>query len=175
MILTGKHIISSVQSNDITITPFSSEHVSTNSYDISLGDKYIRYLDEVLDPLKENRYEENRIPDEGLILKRGDFILAESKEIIGSNKFVPLIHGKSGVARKGLFVHITADLVDLGYLGKITLQLYATQNIVIHREMKIAQVSFWVAQGEVTLYCGKYQHGSGPQASKIHFDYIKNQ
>lgn len=175
MILTGKQIISSVQSNEISITPFSTDYVSTNSYDISLGDKYIRYLDQVLDPLKENRYEESRIPDEGLILNRGDFILAESKEILGSNKFVPLIHGKSGIARKGLFVHVTADLVDLGYLGKITLQLYATQNIVIYREMKIAQVSFWVAHGEVTLYNGKYQNGSGPQASKIHFDYAKRE
>lgn len=173
MILTGKQIISSVQSKDITITPYSSDHVTTNSYDISLGDRYIRYLDEVLDPLKENRYEEIHIPDEGLILNRGDFVLAESYETIGSHKYVPLIHGKSGIARKGLFVHITSDLVDLGYLGKITLQLYATQKIVIYRKMKIAQVSFWLAHGEITLYNGKYQHGSGPQASKIHFDNMR--
>jgi dCTP deaminase len=170
MILTGNQIYANLKSNDITIEPFVMDNISTNSYDLTLGEKYIRYLDPILDPMKDNKFAEFIIPDDGLVLNKGDFILAESLETIGSDKFVPIIHGKSGVARKGLFAHITANLVDIGYKGKITLQLYATQNVIIHKGMKIAQVTFWVAKGEITLYNGKYQNGIGPQASKIFMD-----
>lgn len=99
---------------------------------------------------------------------KGDFVLGESVEVIGSSKFVPIIHGKFGVARKGLFVHITADLFDLGYIGKATFQLYATQRIRLYCNSKISQVSFWNTTGKITLYSGKYQNGSGPQVSQIH-------
>lgn len=170
MILTGNQIYENLKSNEISIAPFAMDNLSTNSYDLTLGKKYISYVDPVLDPMKDNKFVECDIPDDGLILNKGDFILAESLEVIGSDKFVPIIHGKSGVARKGLFVHITANLVDIGYKGKITLQLYATQNVIIHTGMKIAQVTFWMTKGEITLYTGKYQNGNGPQASKIFLD-----
>lgn len=173
MILTGTQILKSIKSNHITIKPFFEDNVSTNSYDLSLGYKYIRYLDDVLDPYKNNAYEEKEIPDDGLFLKKGDFVLTESYEVIGTDHLVPKIHGKSGVARKGLFIHITADLIDIGYYGKITLQLYATQNIVLYKRMKIAQISFWIPKGDITLYKGKYQQGSGPQPSKIYCDIKK--
>lgn len=170
MILTGAQILNSVESAEIIINPFSSEHISTNSYDLLLGGRYIRYLDDVLYPDRDNRLEERVIPDQGLVLEKGDFILAESVEVIGSDKYVPMVHGKSGVARKGLFIHITADLVDIGYKGKITLQLYATQRVMLKKGIRIAQLSFWVPKGEITLYNGKYQNGTGPQASKIWLD-----
>ncbi len=174
MIITGTEILLRIRNNDLTINPFHESNISTNSYDLSLGEKYIRYLDRILDPLKDNPFEEKIIPDNGLVLNKGDFILAESVEVIGSNKFVPMVHGKSGIARKGLFIHITANLVDIGYLGKITLQLYATHPIVIHKNMKIAQLSFWVPKGEIELYKGKYQNGIGPQPSKIYLDQNKD-
>lgn len=170
MILTGSQILKSIENQHLMVVPFSKENVSTNSYDLSLGNKYIKYCNEILDPYKNNPYEEHEIPDEGLLLKKGDFVLSESKEIIGTDFLVPKVHGKSGIARKGLFVHITADLVDIGYCGKITLQLYATQNIILYKDMKIAQLSFWLPKGDITLYQGKYQNGSGPQSSKIYCD-----
>lgn len=174
MILTGNQIIQHIEAGKIVISPFITSQVTTNSYDLSLGHKFIRYLDAILDPMKENRFEEVPIPEDGLLLNKGDFLLAETEEIVGSDHFVPIIHGKSGIARKGLFVHITANLVDIGYIGKITLQLYATQSIILYKNMKIAQVSFWVPKGEITLYTGKYQNGQGPQASKIHIDNMRD-
>jgi hypothetical protein len=38
----------------------------------------------------------------------------------------PTNSGKSGTARMGLFVHVTADLIDIGSHGVTTFQLYAT-------------------------------------------------
>ena len=173
MILTGSKIIESVNNGSIYIDNFEIESVTTNSYDLRLGNTLIKYKDEVLDPMKENKFESIDIPEAGYLLHSGCFILGESKEIINSNEFVPIIHAKSGIARKGLFVHVTADLIDIGYKGNITFQFYATFPLKIYKNMKIAQVSFWKPYGDIVLYTGKYQNNKGPQPSKSYLDRIE--
>lgn len=171
MILTGKKIENEVEAGRITISPFNPDRLATNSYDLRLGTKYLVYHDAVIDPKRKASYDLLTIPSEGLHLSPGDFILGESVEIIGSDHYVPLIHAKSGTARSGLFVHVTADLIDIGSKGKTTFQLYATLPVILYPNMLIAQVSFWVPEGEIQLYEGKYQHSQGPQASKTYLDF----
>jgi dCTP deaminase len=168
MILTGSEIQKRHTNGQIRIEPFSSDRLTTNTYDLALGGKLLKYTEDVLDPKKENAFKVFEIPEEGYQMKAGEFLLAETVEKIGSNHLVPIIHAKSGTARMGLFVHVTADLFDIGYYGKSTLQLYATLPVRIYPGMLIAQVSFWVPKGEIDLYSGKYQGGEGPQASKSH-------
>lgn len=171
MILTGEEIKNQIKCGSIIIKPFKLKNLTTNSYDLTLGDEYLVYTDKILDPSKNNKYKIKKIPKEGLILKRGDFILGHSKEIVGSKNFVPLIHAKSGIARLGLFIHITADLIDIGSIGNITFQLYATKKIRIYPNMLIGQVSFWFPKGKIILYEGKYQNSIGPKPSQIHKDF----
>lgn len=171
MILTGKKIIEEVENNKIEISPFDKNRVTTNSYDLSLGKTIIRYTCGVIDPKKEASYEEIAIPEDGLVLKAGDFVLGHSNERIGSDFYVPLIHGKSGTARMGLFVHVTADLIDIGSHGVSTFQLYATLPVRLYPGMLIAQVSFWVPFGDIILYKGKYQNSKGPLPSLGYKDY----
>jgi len=171
MILTGKKIIEEVGKNRIDIWPFDKNRVTTNSYDLSLGDTIIRYKAKIIDPRKKTPYEEIKILDEGLVLKAGEFVLGHSKERIGSDFYVPLIHGKSGTARMGLFVHVTADLIDIGSHGVTTLQLYTTIPVRIYPKMLIAQVSFWVPFGDIVLYKGKYQNSTGPRPSMTYKDF----
>lgn len=171
MILTGKEIISQHARNRINIKPFELSNITTNSYDITLGDKLIYYTESVLDPKKLNKFIEIIIPEEGFVIGKGCFYLGHSQEVIGSDYFVPIVHAKSGIARLGLFVHVTADLIDLGYHGNITFQLYATLPIKVYKNMKIGQMSFWTPTGEIDLYRGKYQGGIGPQVSKSFKDY----
>ncbi|MBK9039624.1 MAG: dCTP deaminase [Bdellovibrionales bacterium] len=173
MILTGPEIERQVNLGRISITPFKKSHVTTNSYDLCLGSKYLKYNENMIDVKVMSRYNIFEIPSEGLRLGKRDFVLAETEEKIGSNYFVPLIHAKSGIARVGLFVHITADLIDIGSFGKSTLQLFATMPITIYPGMKIAQVTFWQPVGEIKLYDGKYQHSDGPRPSMIYMDFKK--
>ena len=173
MILTGEEIKKQVKGGNIIIKPFNQKNVTTNSYDLTLGEDYLVYTDEILDPARENKYKIKKIPKNGLLLRKGDFILGHSKEIIGSKKFVPLIHAKSGIARLGLFVHITADIIDVGSIGNTTFQLYSTKDIRIYPNMLIGQVSFWVPKGKIILYNGKYQNSIGPKASQVHKDFKK--
>lgn len=171
MILTGKKIIEEFKKGKIDISPFDKIRVTTNSYDLSLGNTIIRYKVGVIDPRVEPSYDEITIPEEGLILEAGDFVLGHSEERIGSDFYVPLIHGKSGIARMGLFVHVTADLIDIGSHGVTTFQLYATLPVRIYPKMLIAQVSFWVPLGGIALYKGKYQNSTGPRPSQTYKDF----
>lgn len=173
MILTGKAIAENVAIGKIDIHPFYPEHVNPNSYDVLLGEKLMVYTDSVLDTAKSNAYEEILIPNEGLVLKKNHFYLGHTLNRIGSDHFVPVIHCKSGIARLGLFIHITADLIDIGFHGNLTLQLFPTHDIKVYPGMKIAQVSFWAVQGPIKLYTGKYQDALGPLTSKSFKDHSK--
>lgn len=171
MILTGKEIIRNVRKGKIKIDPFNPLRATTNSYDLRLGNKIIKYTSRVLDPKVPPEFETFTIPSEGLIMQKGDFLLGASKEKIGSNYFVPMIHARSGIARMGLFVHITADIIDIGSYGNSTFQLFATLPLRLYGGMLLAQVSFWVPQGEIVLYQGKYQHSEGPVPSLTYKDW----
>jgi dCTP deaminase len=171
MILTGIEIENQHRAGRIQIEPFNPNQLTTNSYDLRLGKRLIRYLSQVLDPREKPEYELLEIPESGLLLDTGAFVLGESFERLGSNHYVPIVHAKSGIARLGLFVHVTADLIDIGSIGNSTFQLFATLPIRIFPGMLIAQVSFWIPSGEIKLYEGKYQGSDGPQISKTYLDY----
>ncbi len=171
MILTGNKINEEVKSKKIDIAPFDKNKITTNSYDLELGETIVKYQTDFIDPREETPYKEIKLPHNGLVLNQGEFVLGHSKERIGSDFYVPLIHGKSGIARMGLFVHVTADLIDIGSHGVTTFQLYATLPVRLFAGMSIAQVSFWVPHGDIVLYKGKYQNSTGPQPSMTYKDF----
>ncbi|MCY7911078.1 hypothetical protein MOB65_19650 [Bacillus inaquosorum] len=173
MILTGNQINKEWVNNKIVIKPFNKDNITTNSYDLTLGDTLIKYTDSVIDPKLESNITNITIPEEGYLLKKGEFVLGSSAEVIGSNFYVPLIHAKSGIARLGLFVHVTADLFDIGAITCTTFQMYASQPIKLYKGMKLAQVTYWKTMGDIKLYNGKYQSLEGPIQSKISADFIK--
>jgi len=173
MILSGKEIQKQVNKGRIILTPFNEENITTNSYDLTLGNSYIKYTGKIIDPAKENKYVVKKISKKGLLLKKGDFVLGHSIETLGSEHYVPIIHARSGIARVGLFVHVTSDLIDIGSIGNVTFQLYATLPIKIYPSMPIGQVSFWVPKGKIKLYKGKYQNSVGPRASEVHKDFAE--
>lgn len=171
MILTGKEIEHQHGLGRLNISGFDRSAVTTNSYDLKLGSRLLRYTESILDPKKANPYEIFEIGPQGYDMRPGDFLLGETEEKLGSNHFVPLIHARSGAARLGLFVHITADLIDIGSYGKSTLQLHATLPVRLHAGMRIAQVTFWVPKGEIRLYEGKYAGADGPLPSLAYRDF----
>lgn len=174
MILTGEKIMEEVKEGNIVIDPFKAHQITTNSYDLTLWNTFIKYTCETLDPKVDNPYELFKVEDNTAIkMNKGDFILGASKERVGSTKYVPIIHNKSSIARLWLFVHITADLIDIGSIGTTTFQLYATLPITLYPWMLIGQVTFWKTFGEIKLYEGKYQNSSGPLSSKSFIDYSK--
>ncbi len=117
MILTGSKIKSEVKKGTIVIEPFDGKQINPNSYDFRIGSTLVVYRNKILDSKKDNPTIVIKIPKSGVILYPEKLYLGHTIEKIGSNHYVPVVRGKSSTGRVGLFVHITADLIDIGYIG----------------------------------------------------------
>jgi dCTP deaminase len=171
MILTGPQIEKEVSRGSIIIDPFTPQQVNPNSYNLRLCDTITIYDEPVLDPARENKTRRLVIPDDGLVLDRDLIYLGASVEVIGSREYVPILRARSSTARLGLFVHVTADLVDLGAIGQLTFQLHAVQRVRVYPHMEIGQVTFWKTLGDRIQYQGKYQDSVGPVPSRSYLDF----
>jgi dCTP deaminase len=171
MILTGPEILRQVKAQRIHIEPFEPGQLSPNSYDFLLGNQICWYDEDVLDCRLPNQVIKERIPADGMVLAPGRIYLGCTAERMGSDHYVPIIRARSSTARLGLFIHVTADLIDIGSVNHWTLQLHAVQPVRVYPGMRIGQVTFWRTKGRIVLYRGKYQGSTGPMPSLIHRDF----
>lgn len=170
MILTGPEIAAQVHAGRIHIDPFSEDRVNPNSYDFHLLDHLITYDHVELDAAIANPARRVPFPKSGLVLRPDRVYLGATLEVMGSEHYVPIIRGKSSLARLGLFINMTADLIDLGSVNRWTLQLHAIQPLRIYPGMLIGQVTFWEPTGQRVLYQGKYQGSMEPRPSESYRD-----
>lgn len=173
MILSGGAIKAATARGDIVIDPFNEAQLGPNSYDFRLGDRCKIYTEDVLDAAKKNAVTEFSIPPDGLLLRPGRIYLVNTFETMGSTTYVPIIRGRSSTGRLGLFIDITADLIDLGSVNQWTLQLTPVLPIQVFPRMLVGQVTFWSVQGEHTLYTGKYSKQTSPAESLSYIDFQK--
>ncbi|MDR1982854.1 MAG: dCTP deaminase [Holosporaceae bacterium] len=171
MILTGSEILKNVENKKIIIDAFNVSQLNPNSYNFTLGNKLMIYNNYVLDAKKDNKAREIIIPEEGITLASGTIYLGHTVEVIGSDYFVPIIRGRSSIGRLGLFINITADLIDIGSINQLTLQLNAVQPVTIYPGMQIGQVTFWTTLGKITKYDGRYKGFQGPITSRMYLDF----
>jgi len=171
MILTGQKIIEKVQAGEIIIDPFRPEQINPNSYDFRIGNTLKVYRDVIIDPKKENLTETIEISPQGYLLKPSILYLGHTEEVMGSDSYVPIIRGRSSIGRLGVFIHITADLIDIGSINQWTLQIHCVQPTLLYPGMRIGQVTFWTVQGSIAPYQGKYQGSRGPTPSQIHREF----
>jgi dCTP deaminase len=173
MILTGSEIVREWEAKRIGIDPFRPDQINPNSYNFRLGPTIMYYKNRTLDVKTRQETVTVTIPDNGFVLQPDRIYLGHTEETMGSNNYVPIIRARSSTARIGLFIHITADLIDIGSYNQWTLQLHAIQPVRIYHGMLIGQVTFWCVKGEITLYTGKYQGSKGPMGSEIYKDFAK--
>ncbi|MFZ4515212.1 MAG: dCTP deaminase [Acidimicrobiia bacterium] len=149
MKLTGTEIDQRVRNGDIGIEPFDPGFVSSNSYDLRLAPTLEYYTQATLDARGHNPTAETTIPEEGFVLPAGTLWIGRSVERVTSPKFVQVLHAKSGIARLGLHVHITADLIAPGHDGHIEFHLAPTVDVRVYPNQPIAQLSFELPLGNV--------------------------
>lgn len=171
MILTSDKIHEEVLENKITIVPYDAKYLNPNSYNFHLGETLYVYTNNVIDPKVEQPIKEIKIPDSGFLLEPGELYLGHTKEVMGSNHYVPLIFGRSSIGRLGLFIQITAPLGDIGFTGCWTLQLTSVLPTKIYKDLRIGQIFFIMPYGDITLYNGKYQNSVQARKSEIFRDF----
>ncbi|AGK97215.1 dCTP deaminase [Clostridium pasteurianum] len=173
MILSGKEIKDRL-GKEIVIEPFSEKQLNPNSYNLKLHNELLVYEDEVLDMKKENKARKIIIPPEGIVLQPNKLYLGRTKEYTETDKFVPMLEGRSSVGRLGLFIHVTAGFGDVGFCGYWTLEIHCIQPIRIYSDVEICQIYYHSIEGNYDRYSkGKYQNNSGIQTSLLYKDFEK--
>ena len=168
--LTAHEIKRQMKKGNIVIEPYDDKQLNPNSYNVCLGNKLKIYdPNAILDVKTGNRhYEEVTIPGEGIVLEPGILYIGSTKEIIGSEKFISCIDGRSSLGRLGMQVHLTAGFGDIGFSGAYTLEITVVQRLRIYAGFQVAQVYFEKPTGKIDfLYHGRYQNQDGPTESRI--------
>ncbi len=173
MILTGSEIKRQVERGRIHISPFLEENINPNSYNFRLGNTLKVYTARVLDPAVPLELKEISIPPEGYVLQPHQLYLGHTLEEMGSDFFVPTMEARSSVGRLGLYIYLNSGLGDIGFKRQWTLELQAIHPLKVYPGMKVGQMLFWVPQGKIILYDGKYKNSRGPEASQIWRDFQK--
>jgi len=171
LILSGNSTREAVRLGDIVISPFTESQLGPNSYDFKLGDRCKVYKEIHLDARARNETKDIVVPKAGVIIRPDRVYLFNTQETLGSEKYVPIIRGRSSVGRLGLFINITADLIDVGSINQWTLQLHAVVPVRVFPGMLIGQVTFWMIDGDVSLYRGKYANLESPASSLSYVDF----
>ncbi|MBU3191955.1 dCTP deaminase [Clostridium bowmanii] len=173
MILSGKQIRSKL-GQEIKIDPFDENQLNPNSYNLRLHNELVVYKDLALDMKKENPYKTIVIPTEGIVLEPNKLYLGRTKEYTETDKFVPMLEGRSSIGRLGLFVHVTAGFGDVGFRGYWTLEIHCIQPIRIYADVEICQIYYHSIEGDYDRYIsGKYQNNNGIQPSLLYKDFEK--
>lgn len=173
MILSGLEIKKQLGTN-IHITPYNENQLNPNSYNLTLHNELLVYDNHTLDMKSQNTASPLIIPKDGLLLEPGKLYLGRTVEYTETNKYVPMLEGRSSIGRLGLFIHITAGFGDVGFSGYWTLEIFCVQPIVIYPNVEICQIFYHSIEGEYELYkSGKYQKNVGIQPSLLYKDFEK--
>ena len=171
MILSGREIVREM-GRGIVIDPFDERRVNPNSYNLSLHGELLVYRAEVLNMKTPNATETIRIPPEGLTLTPGRLYLGRTAEYTRTEKYIPMLEGRSSTGRLGLCIHVTAGFGDIGFAGYWTLEIFCIQPVRIYAGVEICQIYYHTIAGEYDLYkSGKYQNTRGIQPSLMYREF----
>lgn len=175
MILSGVEIEKRL-GDQIHVDPYDSSRLGTNGYDLTLFDELLVYEEVVLDVKEPNRYRKLEIPSTGLVLSPNQIYLGRTVERTETHGLVPMIEGRSSLARLGLFVHTTSTFGDAGFKGFWTLEMFAVQPVRIYAGIQICQIIYHTLEGEVhECSSGKYQNNNGIQPSLLYKDFGRSE
>lgn len=168
MILSGEGIKFVREEGQIKIDPFDEDQLGPNSYNLTLANTLQTYdFEGHLDPRKVYRMGEETILKSGTLLRPGILYLGKTQEYTETHWHVPMIEGRSSMARLGVFVHVTGGFGDVGFCGNWTLEIVTTHPVMIYPDMKVCQIFYHTIHGPtVTKYDGKYQHDREIGASR---------
>lgn len=174
--INGDEILQYYNLKLLNVDPWDENKIGTNSYDITLGKTLLRYTSDKVDPKLKNPTEEVIISDKGFTLNPGDFVLGSTAEFCTNlaNNLVPMIEGRSSIARLGLNIHVCAGFGDVGYCGRWTLELFSFKKINIYAGMPIGQLYWLKTTPTERKYKGKYQMQDKPKESHM-FQELNNE
>jgi dCTP deaminase len=179
-ILSDCAIKKAVRDGLITIDPYNEEQINPASYDLTLGDQVLMYtgishptmpgswreLDVKHEPTTVTMTVDSRV---GIVLLPSHGYLMHTRETIWTERYVPIIDGKSSIGRLFVQIHATAGYGDPGFKGQYTLEVIVQYPVRVYPGMRIGQIRFHTIDGVVEKsYTGNYvnERACGPVASQ---------
>jgi dCTP deaminase len=178
MLLSDKTLRKYIDEGVIGLTPLDEQQIQPASIDLRLGTTFATFLPNVpvieLDqPIQYKYFETNTV-----VIPAKGFLLATTKEyVLLPGDITAFVEGRSSIGRAGLFIH-NAGLIDAGFEGEITLELFNAGSIPIRIKagQRICQMTFYqMDQASEESYDGKYQGQRGATGSYVHQDYENSQ
>lgn len=147
------------------VHPFNLSQVQPSSYDLTLfGTIAVPVPGATIDlRIDEPREHMEFLDFESYILKPGASILGATNEVVYCpNDLSARVEGKSSLGRLFMTAHITAGVIDSGFKGQITLEIvnHGPWNIVLWKDMRIAQLSYFSLTAPVDVPYGSPGFGS---------------
>jgi dCTP deaminase len=175
MLLSDGTIKEYLASGKIKIDPLDlEEQLQPASIDLKLGDTFGFIKSSSIDFREEVEYD--FVQQNEIWIQPLQFVLATTKEYVEvDNDITGFLEGRSSVGRAGLFIH-NAGLIDAGYPGEITLELFncGPAPILLTKDQRICQIVFYQMDKEAEKpYNGKYMHQRGATGSRIYLDHLK--
>lgn len=167
-LLVDHEIKELIQNDSLKIIPLIdvSAQLGACSLDIRLGPSFQTYqpnqsgvVDLTDEESVKNVFKNSTDIDldfmEAIVLAPGQFVLAHTMEYVGLPENVAAqIEGRSSFARLGLQVHMTANLIDPGFHGSITFELFNTgpNPIRLYPGYRIGQLRFFKSKQPLNPY-----------------------
>lgn len=174
MILSDSSIKAALQSGTVVIDPLGPEAVQPGSIDLRLGSHFLildEYQMQTIEMGSPISYRE--INGDSITIAPHSFLLATTMEYIKLPADITgMVEGRSSVGRMGLFIH-NAGLIDAGFEGAITLELYNGNSLPIRLNAgrRICQlVLYKMDKPAERPYSGKYQGQKRTVGSEIYKD-----
>lgn len=158
MILSDKKILQEIERRNIIITPFNTEALGSNSYDVTLGKWLGIYARSVLDAKIHNEIGYVEITKDGYLLLPNTLYLGVTEEYTETHEHVPFIEGKSSTGRLGINIHATAGKGDVGFCGHWTLEISVIHPVRVYAGMPIGQLIYFAIDGEVGVKYNKKEN-----------------
>lgn len=184
MILTGHEIELLRHAHKLTIEPFDIRNMGPNSYNVCLHNELLVYMKNtrkrrfdpitnechyVLDMKSDNAVHKCTIHEDGYLLTPGTLYLGRTVEYTETHApYVPMLEGRSSIARLGMSIHATAGFGDIGYKGHWTLEISVTEPLIVYPWVPVGQLFYLKAEGQINkIYQGKYQNATETLASRL--------
>lgn len=134
--LSNVDIFAYMESGDILIEPYEKDQLQANAYDLQMANDF---MNEVGEPVKK------KIINNAVTLEPKEFILGTSKEYVAlSDLICAMLHTRSSIGRMGILTHTTAGLIDAGFEGEITFELFncTDRSVQLPLNIPVAQLTF---------------------------------
>lgn len=172
--LPDSEIAARVHAGELGIDPFDLDRLQPASYDLTLGADFlvarrgVATVDtsDIPDGLTEPVHLD---PGEPFVLHPGGFALGSTVETVQiPDNLQAYVDGKSSLGRVGLMIHVTAGVVDAGFCGQVTLELFnaAPWQLLLRPGQRIGQIRFSPLTGRVMRPYGHPDLGSKYQGQR---------